>query len=49
MKKLVVATSIIASVLFLSGCGETLGKMMLKTGMTPDMKIVTDKKIVKKD
>ena len=48
MKKSVIATSIIASALFLSGCGETLGSMMLKSGMMPDMKIVTNKKVIKK-
>jgi len=48
MKTLIKIILVISSFLFLAGCGETLANMMVKTGMTPDMKIVTDKKIIKK-
>ena len=48
MKKKLLTIGIIVSVLLLNGCGEALGKFMMKTGMTPDMKIVQDQKKVDK-
>jgi len=48
MKKRLIGVGLVASLLLLTGCGETLGKLMMKTGMTPDMKIVSDQKKVDK-
>ena len=48
MKKYFLIGGMIGTTLLFTGCAQTLGKMLVKTGMTPDMKIVNNKKIVKK-